>query len=46
MSQIGLNHHLSVANSYKQQTRALYEGVLGANRHVATSRDRNLHLHQ
>jgi len=30
MSQIGLNHHLSVANSYKQQTRALYEGALGA----------------
>jgi hypothetical protein len=30
MSQIGLNHHLSVANALKQQTRALYEGVLGA----------------
>lgn len=30
MSQIGLNHRLSVANRYKQQTRALYEGVLGA----------------
>ena len=29
-SQIGLNHRLSVANSYKQQTRALYEGALGA----------------
>jgi hypothetical protein len=30
MSQIGLNHHLYVANALKQQTRALYEGVLGA----------------
>ena len=30
MSQIGPNHHLSVANTLKQQTRALYEGVLGA----------------
>lgn len=30
MSQIGLNHHLKVANPFKQQTRALYEGVLGA----------------
>ena len=30
LSQIGINHRLSVANSYKQQTRALYEGVLGA----------------
>jgi hypothetical protein len=30
MSQIGLNHHLNVANTLKQQTRALYEGVLGA----------------
>ena len=30
MSQIGLNHHLNVANALKQETRALYEGVLGA----------------
>lgn len=30
MSQIGPNHHLSVANTLKQQTRALYQGVLGA----------------
>jgi hypothetical protein len=30
MSQIGLNHRLSVANTFKRQTRALYEGVLGA----------------
>jgi hypothetical protein len=30
MSQIGLNHRLSVASTHKQQTRALYEGVLGA----------------
>ena len=30
MSHIGLNHRLSVANRFKQQTRALYEGVLGA----------------
>src|SRR5277367_2260270 len=30
MAQIGLNHRLSVAKSFKQQTRALYEGVLGA----------------
>jgi hypothetical protein len=30
MSQIGLNHHLTVANTLKQQTRALYEGVLSA----------------
>jgi hypothetical protein len=30
MSQIGLNHRLSVARTFKQQTRTLYEGVLGA----------------
>jgi len=30
VSQIGLNHHLSVADALRQQTRALYEGVLGA----------------
>src|SRR5207244_13298040 len=30
MSQIGLNHRLSVASTFKQQTRALYEGVLRA----------------
>ena len=30
MSRIGLNHHLNVANILRQQTRALYEGVLGA----------------
>jgi hypothetical protein len=30
MSQIGLNHRLTVANTLRQQTRALYEGVLGA----------------
>ena len=30
MPKIGLNHRLSVANTLKQQTRALYEGVLGA----------------
>jgi hypothetical protein len=30
MSQIGLNHRLTVGNTLKKQTRALYEGVLGA----------------
>jgi hypothetical protein len=30
MAQIGLNHRLSVLNTLKEQTRALYEGVLGA----------------
>lgn len=29
MSQIGLNHRLTVANTLKKQTRAVYEGVLG-----------------
>jgi hypothetical protein len=30
MSQIGLNHHVTVANTLKQQARTLYEGALGA----------------
>src|SRR6516164_3826047 len=30
MAQIGLNHRLSVAKTLKEETRALYEGVLGA----------------
>jgi len=30
MAQIGLNHRLSVANTFKDQTRAVYEGVFGA----------------
>ena len=30
MAQIGLNHRLSVANNLKAETRALYQGVLGA----------------
>jgi hypothetical protein len=30
MSRIGLNHHLTVAKTLRQQTRTLYEGVLGA----------------
>jgi hypothetical protein len=30
MSQIGLNHRLTVANILKKETRAVYEGVLGA----------------
>jgi len=30
MTQIGLNHYLSVAKTLKNNTRALYEGVLGA----------------
>jgi hypothetical protein len=30
MAQIGLNYRLTVANTLRQQTRALYEGVLGA----------------
>jgi hypothetical protein len=30
MAQIGLNHRLSVANTLKGETRALYEGALGA----------------
>jgi hypothetical protein len=30
MAQIGLNHRLSVARPLKEQTRALYAGVLGA----------------
>jgi hypothetical protein len=29
MSQIGLNHRLTVPNTLKKETRALYEGVLG-----------------
>lgn len=29
MSQIGLNHRLTVANTLQKETRALYEGVLG-----------------
>jgi hypothetical protein len=28
MSQIGPNHHLTVANTLKKETRALYEGAL------------------
>jgi hypothetical protein len=31
MLQIGLNHHLTVANTLQRQARALCEGVLGAN---------------
>jgi hypothetical protein len=31
MAQIGLNYRLTVANTLRQQTRTLYEGVLGAN---------------
>jgi hypothetical protein len=30
MAQIGLNYRLTVANTLRQQTRTLYEGVLGA----------------
>jgi len=30
MAQIGLNHRLTVPKTLKEQTRALYEGVLGA----------------
>ena len=30
MAQIGLNHRLPVANTLKEQTRAVYQGVLGA----------------
>jgi hypothetical protein len=33
MAQIGLNHHLNVANTLKRETRALYEGVLEARMH-------------
>jgi hypothetical protein len=30
MAQIGLNHRLTVTNTLKEQTRAVYQGVLGA----------------
>ena len=30
MAQIGLNHRLSVADTLRKETRALYEGVFGA----------------
>ena|SRR5712692_6236989 len=30
MAQIGLNHRLSVAKTFQKETRALYQGVLGA----------------